>query len=216
MFIKTIADAFLDLVFPPTCVHCGRVDTAFCPYCHEDLSLAPIESTTRELSPLSALAATGVHLGILQAAIQALKYHGQREIAPLLAPRLAFVLAELTWTFDMIIPVPLHATREAERGYNQAKELAKALALFNHAPYEPEALWRNRHTRPQVGLNRHDRLQNMEDAFLADQEIVHGKTLLLIDDVQTTGATLIACAEAALNVGANAVYGLTVTAAQLN
>lgn len=79
----------------------------------------------------------------------------------------------------------------------------------------PSALTRWRSTAAQVGLSRSERQHNLQDAFHADASLTFGQRILLIDDVQTTGATLQAAAHALFNVGAVAVYGLTVTAARL-
>ncbi|MGB1288799.1 MAG: ComF family protein, partial [Aggregatilineales bacterium] len=97
------------------------------------------------------------------------------------------------------------------RGYNQAEKIADALANYSPIPCIPEALHRERHTRSQVGLNQQERLQNVESAFIADTAIVSGKIVLIVDDVRTTGATLIGCAIALKDAGAADIYALTVT-----
>jgi ComF family protein len=117
----------------------------------------------------------------------------------------------LNWTIDMIVPVPMHTTRLRERGYNQAQLLGEHAAQQLAIPCVPEAVQRLRHTQSQVNLNAQERQANMQDAFEANPQLVSGQTILLIDDVYTTGATLAACAQTALDAGATAVYGLTVT-----
>jgi ComF family protein len=104
--------------------------------------------------------------------------------------------------------VPLHCERLAERGYNQAELLARALSQRIHVAVRTDLIRRARHTRAQVGLNAQERAANVQDAFLADPACA-GMTLLLIDDVYTTGATLTACAIAARDAGAHRVCGLT-------
>lgn len=212
--VQSAASILIDLVFPPRCARCGRVDTPWCEVCAADLMAVPVQPVTGEQTGFRDVVSSGVHAGILQEAVQALKYHNTGAVADPLGARLATALLSLNWTFDMIIPVPLHPDRLRLRGYNQAQRIAESLATVIQVVCVPQALQRVRHTRTQVGLNRAQRLTNMTDAFLADSGVVRGKTLLIVDDVRTTGATLTACALAAQQAGATAVYGATVTVAQ--
>lgn len=210
---RSVSQSLLDLIFPPRCVHCGRVDWHFCDRCQHELENDPITQHLVAVSSLTQVVSTGSHSGILQSAVLGLKYHGQRELAPFLAQRMATVLKSSDWTYDMVIPVPMHTQRLQERGYNQAKEISLHLAQILNKAHPNAAIRRERETRSQVGLSPAERLQNMEDAFSAQADIIKGKSLLLVDDVKTTGATMTACAEAALAVGATQIYGITVTAA---
>ncbi|HEX2906739.1 MAG TPA: ComF family protein [Phototrophicaceae bacterium] len=204
----------IDLVFPPRCAGCGRVDTLWCERCQTALEQMPPPRQVQPLPPLSGMASSGVHAGKIQQAIWSLKYENGRALAEPLGERLAQHLAHLEWAIDQVVPVPMHAHRLAERGYNQAQLLAEQLALHAALPCVPTALRRWRFTPSQVGMGRSERLTNVKDAFAADAALVQGRTILLVDDVYTTGATLSACAEALLAVGAAAVYGLTVSAAR--
>jgi ComF family protein len=206
-------DAALDLIFPPRCILCGKLDTRWCARCQRALDLIPLATEIRDCQPLEGVAYTALHGGKLQQAIHALKYEGAALLAEPLGKRLAARLETLQWTFDMIVPVPLYRSRELWRGYNQAKLLAQAAAAHVMMPYDLTALSRQRETTSQVGLNGAQRRANVQDAFHGDAAILSGRAILLIDDVFTTGATLGACAQAALNAGAHAVYGLTVTSA---
>ncbi len=208
-------NAALDWVFPPRCVGCDTVDTIWCDRCQAQLDAEPISPRTRRLPPLNALAATATHGGILQHSIHALKYADARALAVPLGDRLAVSYRLLGWTLDMIIPVPLHTTRLRERGYNQSQLIGERMAQSLSLPCFPSALTRVRSTASQVGLSRSERQQNLHDAFHADPRLISGQRILLIDDVQTTGATLQEAAHALFNVGAVAVYALTVTAARL-
>jgi ComF family protein len=108
---------------------------------------------------------------------------------------------------DLIAPVPLHWTRLWTRGYNQAGWLALAIANGLAKPYAPLALIRKRRTPSQNGLSASGRSRNVEGAFSVGQDVA-GKTVLLVDDVYTTGATLNACAKALLKAGAARVDGV--------
>ena len=213
--VKQFGNALIDLLFPPSCVHCGRVDSGFCETCYNNLMHIPIIDYTTTTESGIVVASTGEHRGILQSAVQALKYHNQAQLGIPLGQRLAIALQRLNWTIDTIIPVPLHTSRYRERGYNQAQEIANTIAEVLHLPCEPNAIERTRITQSQVGLNREERLSNLNDAFTAHEEFVSGKVLLLVDDVQTTGTTISMCAEAAMQADAAEVYGITVTAATI-
>jgi len=204
----------LDLVFPPRCSGCGRVDTAWCEHCQRDLLAVPVQVHTIEIPDLLGVAASGVHEGVLQDAVQALKYHNVQHVAQALGTRLIQCLAQLNWTFDLILPVPLHPERLKKRGYNQAGLIAEVVSHHDQRSPQPDALRRVQYTRSQVGLNRSQRLQNVIDAFIADPQQVSDKIIVLIDDVRTTGATLRACATALHAAGAAGVYALTVTVAR--
>jgi competence protein ComFC len=206
-------DAALDWIFPPRCVNCGRVDAWWCSSCVTELSSLPLNPAAYPLEYFAATLSTGPHTGLLQNAVQALKYYGLTDLAPVLGARLAAVYPLLNMPIDLIVPVPLFNVRLMERGYNQSQILCAALAEQIGIPTS-DALTRERDTGSQVGLNREERLSNVESAFKADAAQVAGKQLLIVDDVRTTGATLKACAQAALSAGAGAVYALTLSRAE--
>ncbi len=211
--LHNLLDFGIDLLFPPRCAGCGRVDTAWCENCQQELDLLPFPQSVRVHPPLSGIASTSAHIGKIQTAIWSLKYENGYKLAQPLGQRLAQHFNSLNWTIDMVVPVPLHTKRLAERGYNQSQLLAEYLTAHIAIPCEPQALRRERQTQAQVTLNAADRQTNMQNAFSGNPSLLTNRTILLIDDVYTTGATLAACAEAALSAGAQAVYALTLTAA---
>ncbi len=166
--------------------------------------------------PFQALRAWAVFTGSLRAALHHLKYRNHVALSEPLGELLAHCARRWRWPIEMVIPVPLGSKRLAQRGYNQAALLALFVAAENHWDYCPEVLLRLRETRSQVGLSFEERRANVQDAFLADERHVKGHTILLVDDVTTTGATLSACAQALLNAGAQAVYALTLARATLD
>jgi competence protein ComFC len=205
----------VDLLFPPRCAGCGRVDWVWCENCQDKLDEVSFPLQVQPLTPLVGIAATGVHDGIIREAVQGLKYGQAKVVAQPLGSRLLTQLIRQHWTIDIIVPVPLHMSRLAERGYNQAQLLSEVLAQEAALPCLPEAVSRKRNTQSQVTLNAMERQTNLLDAFQANPQLVSNKNILLIDDVYTTGATLSACAQAILEAGALAVYGLTVTVARI-
>jgi competence protein ComFC len=206
-------DTALDLVFPPRCVGCGRVDTPLCARCDAEIASSPLQLHLHHEQILNDCAASGAHDGKLREAVQALKYNNARGLALPLARQLMRCQNELNWRFDTVTPVPIGTERLKERGYNQAELIARAFARQSGADFQAHLLRRQRETRSQVGLDAKERQANVEGAFIADNHKVSGKAILIIDDVYTTGATLGACAAAVRDAGATAVYALTVTVA---
>ena len=119
----------------------------------------------------------------------------------------------LNWQMDLLIPVPLGKKRIKERGYNQIALVAQPLAYQLEIRYEPGALWKTRETRSQVGLTVSQRSENVQDAYQADSKVVNDKSILIMDDVATTGSTISACTAALRSAGAREVYVLTIARA---
>lgn len=203
-----------DLVFPPHCLHCERVGALWCDACTHALAAEALQLHRHHADGLYLLA-TAPHSGLMQDAVQALKYHGAVSLAQPLGHRLAQAARRsLKRPPDLIVPVPLSAERQAARGYNQAALIAQVLSSDLRVPIHLDALVRTRHTRPQVGLSRADRLTNMTGAFAVPPQhrpSVKGRTVMVIDDVHTTGATLRECLEALMQAGATRAYGVTLT-----
>lgn len=131
--------------------------------------------------------------------IQAFKYGHRLSLAPWLAAQLAAQLAPAR--YDCIMPLPLHPSRLAERGFNQAAEISRRLARHWHIRHDLHSLVRERATQAQAGLDREERRENVRHAF-ACQRNMQGLRILLVDDVMTSGATLDAAARALMQGGA--------------
>lgn len=147
--------------------------------------------------------------GVLRKLIHLYKYSRIKTLAGPLADLLARALP-LEERFDAIVPVPLHWLRQWRRGFNQSELLARALARRTGVPVV-KALSRARWTRAQAGLSNHARRRNVTKAFRARP--MDGRSVLLIDDVMTTGSTVAACALALKRAGARRVVVLTVARA---
>ena len=148
----------------------------------------------------------------MREAIRALKYGCERVVAAPLGERLWQLLQQRGEPagFDAIIPVPLHETRLLERGFNQAELLASRLSERSGIPLQNDGLRRARETQSQVGLDEQQRKHNVAEAFQASDGLA-GRRILLVDDVCTSGATLIACAQVLRRTGAVAVSAITVS-----
>ncbi len=155
----------------------------------------------------------GPYEGALRTLIHQLKYRAKRRVAGRLAELLvaeataAGVLAPRV----VLVPVPLHPRRLAERGFNQSELLAAAVARIAKLGVQPRALVRRKDTPPQTGLSAAARRRNVAGAFAVRQRArIQARTVVLVDDVLTTGATARACAGALRQAGASAVHLLTV------
>lgn len=198
----------------PFCQRCGTPITPMAP-------TAPIvqpsqpgicQSCTRFPPYITALRAAYIYEEPLRACIHALKYDGNTRLADPLGLLLARAYARYALAADAIIPVPLHHQRFQQRGYNHAALLAEVCAQRLRIPYFEHLLLRQRDTPSQVGLTYQQRQQNVQDAFLCSPTLapgrLRGRTILIIDDVCTSGATLEACAPPLFAAGAKAVWGL--------
>jgi ComF family protein len=149
---------------------------------------------------------------VVRTALHRLKYAGERRLAMPLGAAAAARWREAAIGGDVLVHVPVHARRRAARGYDQAELIARAAAAELRLPAVP-ALRRERATVPQFELGRERRAENVAAAFVLDDRqraAVAGRWVVLVDDVVTTGATLVACAEALLEGGAAAVSALAV------
>jgi ComF family protein len=228
-------DPLLDLVFPALCPVCAvRSDDAdhrpFCRPCWTDLPVGaapgcvvcgepfpgladrlPCDACRRAPPPFAYARAVAAYRDGMRASIHALKFDGRTVVAAplgrLLAEagpaRLPVPVAE--WA-DALVPVPLHPSRRAERGFNQAELLAAPCARRWRVPVLARALVRARATAPQTDLDADARRANVRGAFaVARPGEVRDRRLLLVDDVLTTGATVAAAARALRAAGAAAV-----------
>jgi ComF family protein len=226
--LRRLAWAAVDLVFTPTCAGCGRLGERFCGRCQTEVALlrAPVcracgypvsragacahcRGPGPGIAPLAGLRSAAFFEGPLRLAIHQFKYRRDVGLADGLARYLVAPWAALGRPGAAVLPVPLAAQRQRERGYNQSGLLARAFADLTRLPYLAGAVERVRPTASQVGLSAAERRANVAGAFCARAERVAGRSLVLVDDVCTTGATLTACAEALCAAGAAAVWALT-------
>jgi ComF family protein len=151
----------------------------------------------------------------LQHIIHSLKYDKKFKVGIYLGELLADSLKQLDWRIDLIIPVPIHHLKKAERGYNQSDFIAKGLSKALNVPGSTKTVKRIRYTETQTDLNLNERAKNVEKAFkLNKPNAVKGKNILLVDDVITTGATILECAKILVNAGAKTVYACSVGIAE--
>ena len=209
--VRRALESVVSLFAPDVCAGCDArigILRVFCPACAGTL-VRPEETRENELAAFS-------YGGALVAAITSLKYGGRVDRARPLSHLLLGAVAPLRPVPPaVVVPVPLHRTRLALRGYNHAALLAAPVARALGARFAPTALLRLRDTPAQATLRRSERLENVEGAFVARPggRPVAGERVLLVDDVKTTGATLAACALALREAGAAEVATLVLAIA---
>jgi ComF family protein len=138
----------------------------------------------------------------VQKLIHQLKYKGRKDVGVEIGRLMGYELRSTEYEkAEIIIPVPLHKKRLKKRGYNQSDCFAEGLAEALKIKFDPEGLLRTEETSTQTRKHRFERYRNVENVFsVRDQVALQGKTILLVDDVITTGSTLISCAETILSV----------------
>lgn len=205
----------LDLLYPPRCGGCDRRDTLFCDDCRTQV--LPLTEGPHAVRGVRSLVSAGEFRGPLRVAIHKFKYDSDRRLSQPLALLLHDALrgsiawASLSASPPHLVPVPLHPAREKARGYNQCLLLASDLAAATGWPLD-QSLKRTRETESQVGLDMEKRRENVRDAFEWQGEVAP-HSVLLIDDVCTTGSTLSECALALTEAGTERVYVVTVAKA---
>jgi len=203
----------LDFVYPPRCGGCDKRGTTFCDICRASVVASP---QTPGLARIDMLVCAGVFTGPLRNAIHTFKYSGDTTLAKPLAALVAEALDRKAAALPegdapVLVPVPLHRRRQRQRGFNQSELLARELSRLTGWTVDNE-LVRVRETRSQVGLDPEQRKVNVADAFSVAAEKVP-TSVVLVDDVCTTGATLSECAAAVRAHGAKRVYALVVAKA---
>lgn len=214
---------WLDWLYPASCLSCGvetEGDAALCAECWREtrmlgpggcaLCAAPLavslpglccDRCTHDPPPWRGAAAAFLYEGAGRRLVLGLKHADRTDAAPTLGRWMGRAAGPLLDDVDLIAPVPLHWRRLLARRYNQSTLLARALPTS--APVVPDVLRRSRHTGSQGGKTLAERYLNVAGAFAHNPaRPVTGKTVLLVDDVMTTGATLRACAQVLLAAGA--------------
>lgn len=224
----------LDILFPKTCIGCNKFGSYFCgnctseikqtelvcPFCERASLGGVVHSVCKRKYGLDGLWSLGIYQGTLRKAIQKLKYKWVSEMTKDLvditlaywAKNSPIILDEIkkdqgkTW---IVTSVPLYPSRQKWRGFNQSELLAKLFAEKLGLRYEV-VLKRIRNTKPQMKLHAHERKQNIKNAFSLTSNYQLASSILLIDDVWTTGSTLKECCYILKRGGAKKVWALTI------
>ena len=225
--LSDIRTAILDVLFPYRCVGCGveeqllcqdclsvqrRPSRPLCESCGEEIRAGRYcKNCENEPQAFDGVRSSFVYQDTIREAIIQFKYKGVTDLAAVLGREMAMTLAQWRVSCDLITPVPLHRRRFKERGYNQAGLLAKVVARESGMVLEDTSLVRQVPTPQQAkSMSIAERRSQVENAFgCTDHTAIIGKSIILIDDVCTSGATLGSCARVLKQAGARRVYGLT-------
>lgn len=221
-----IADFIVNLLFPRRCPWCDTVlGFAKSCACQDDvdaLLLPGCQLPAPDLGPegfaLDGVWACYVYKEPVRSSILRMKFENGRNLAVPVGEKLAerFDSCGLAEKVDCIVPVPVSAGTQRQRGYNQSALLAWELSRHCSLPCLPNALRKTRETVAQSELGRAERLTNVNNAYIAEPGDVKGKRVLLVDDIFTTGSTLNECAKTLRAAGATGVVGLCVAASELS
>ncbi len=237
MSVRDVLSGLTDLIYPPICILCRRWlppeerPEQICARCRPRISLTRPPFCRRCSRPLPAagtplcrpcrerpnacdrIRAACPYTGETRRIVHLFKYHGRTVLRRLMARRMmeyAGLYGPAPAEIDLLVPVPLHARRLRRRGYNQAALLAEELGRRWGVPVLSKAMRRSRSTRPQSRLGRKDRWTNIQGAFrIKISRGLSGKSVCLIDDLVTTGATLSEAAGVLKRAGAREVQAFT-------
>ncbi len=226
-----------EIIFPPQCLGCAEIlhrsnGHIFCPDCEEKItfitgSICDICGTTFPDSPdqnhlcgdclktkpyFSCARAIFSYDDAILNSIHQFKYKSDLSVGEILSDFMAgFSFPDIDFAdYSLIIPVPLHIKRLRERGFNQSLILARAIGEKHQIPVDFSLLKRHKFILTQTGSNKKERKQNIKGAFeVTDKKKISGKSIILIDDVYTTGATVNECAKTLMKAGAQKVSVLT-------
>jgi len=219
----------VDLLFPPACPICLRSlpvsapESPFCALCSSAITPLPpgrcsrcalpfiatsssshlCADCCRKLPAFSAVYAAGLYAGALKRALQRFKYSGAVDLDRPLAKLLEIQIPPVVGN-EVIVPVPLHLSRLRRRGYNQSLLLARVLAHNLRITLDHSSLRRVVDSHSQQGLDARQRARNLCNAFIGTRRL-DGRSVLLVDDVMTTGATVAACTQVLYDVGVRRV-----------
>lgn len=211
---KHIWETLRDLIAPARCMNCLREGTWLCRECAVHVPDFPALRYEKE-APLSGIVSAGAYGSeYLRRGIGWLKFRGVQELAPVLASLLVPKLSAIAPVAQLqkeavLIPIPLHKRRLRQRGFNQSLEIARALAAQTSIPVT-DILTRQRATLAQAMLPHEMRAENVEDAFVVSGPLPNKKYLLILDDVSTTGSTLLAAATVLRENHRGIIWGVTV------
>ena len=199
----------MDLVYPPRCPSCGASTAnhgALCLDCWSELEFPGSEVSATDEDGHSGIIAATVYNDMSRSLILNFKHGGKLALAPLLGKMIASRIHNEEGVTPLIIPVPLHRTRIWERGFNQAAMLAREIVRAGKGELLVDGLLRQKRTQSLGNLSSQKRREIVRGAIVARpkaQSTIKGRTVILVDDVLTSGATSDACVEALLAAGAS-------------
>lgn len=220
----SLLNQFFDFFLPRICPGCNQKLTndanPVCEECLSSILIADEEKLEQEFEKnfkSSGIITDYYALYIFQPdqafqhIVHALKYQKHFRIGIFLGEMLSYGIKSRDWQIDIIIPIPIHHLKKVERGYNQSDYIAKGLSRKLNIPWSGKIVNRVRHTESQTKLNMKQRALNIADAFKVKRpDEIQNKNILVVDDVSTTGATILECAKTIKEAGAKTIFACTV------
>jgi len=215
-YLTLLRNSILNLLFPPVCLHCGeritRQDDFICQTCFAKIEfLDPVITKIEGLS-YDYLISIAKYREVIVSIIHNLKFYDFSSISDFIAELMYKPIRKLKLLLDenILIDVPLHPIRKKERGYNQASLISYRLANLLDCEYHNDVLVRVSNTISQATLKHEARAGNMEQAFRLNKDIdFNNKTIILLDDVFTTGSTVEECCKALRETNPKRIIVLT-------
>lgn len=236
--MKSYADSFLELIYPEknTCFICEEYDESIgdkyiCSDCEKKIKKIIPPVCSKCSKPIDYSSSTGLcreccdakrhfemskslyaYEGIIKNAIYSYKYYNKPYYYKFFGNSLINYIKDNNYTeFDYIVSVPLHPSKMRKRGYNQSELLGRHISANLSIPYV-DALKRTKKTLKQSEQSKEERRRNLKDAFTVKKypEIIINRSVLLIDDIYTTGATVEECSKTLVNFGVSKVYVITI------
>lgn len=188
--MKKFFESLLDWVYKKKCYFCrsSNESVKMCSKCYNELDFLPVK--VNRIVEGKKIYCAGIYSKNLQKLIRGLKYHNQKDLAFYLAKFMAEYFEKITDKNDFeVIPVPIFPKREKKRKYNHMNLVGEEFCRITSNTLNKDLIARIKDTKPQYKLKKFQRLENLSNAFKVNKENYHGKTLLLIDDICTTGST---------------------------
>ena len=221
----------LDLIFPPRCPLCSQIcrnKNGICPECRKkikyikeprclkcgkQLELEDQEycKDCKERKRFFVQGRALYEYESVAGALYRFKYKGKKEYGKIFGEEMAFFMADYIRSIrpDALVPVPMYPTKKRIRGYNQAQVLAESLGKHLDIPVKTNLVRRIRNTKALKSLNSKERLNNLKNAFILEGNGVKLSTIVIVDDIYTTGSTIDSVAKVFLEAGVKRVYFLT-------
>lgn len=210
--MKDFFIGLLDWIYKKKCYFCksSKECVKMCSKCYEEMDYLPVK-VNRVIDGVNVYCA-GIYAKNLQKLIRGLKYHNQKELAYYLAKFMAGYWNNVTENHNyQIVPVPIFEKRKKQRKYNHMELVGEEFAKLTDNTYNPNLIKRVKNTKPQYNLKKPERIKNLKNAFEVNKNELKEGTILLIDDICTTGSTFEEMIRELQKHGINDIVCLTAT-----
>lgn len=216
MLVKDLFQSCINVILPMKCISCSDSLASWplpiCQRCKNTASIGAIPPI-HQLNPIEKVWSCRYYDSAVKNCLKEFKYRGNYNLLPVFKEiMLDFLEKEFTFIkkVDLVVPVPMHPFKRYKRGFNQSELIADLLCSILPQLHINNSLIKIKHTKSQTGFTIKERIKNLNESFaVIDRLYIVGKTILLVDDVITTGATLRACAQELSHAGARKVFAFT-------